>query len=123
MISYLLYNWESHGSARVHLLCSANEQLTINWAALSQSEWNNFLSYIVSHIIDGVNFAWTGKEFNEREKKDTNITSALLANLEEYLSTLFSGFHLEIRNSPGSEIAYHLVVLRVKWYINTKLPS
>ena len=42
------------------------------------------------------------------------LKSALLANLEEYLSTSFSCFHLEIRSSPGSEIAHHLVVLRVK---------
>ena len=45
---YSLCDWETR-SARVNLHCNAN--FSINWPPLSQSQWNNFPSYITRNSV------------------------------------------------------------------------
>ena len=47
----LLHDWENCERLRVKLNHSANLELTINWLALSQSQWRNFLSRAIKGLI------------------------------------------------------------------------
>ena len=50
-ITHLLHDSENSEGARLNLQCKL---ITINWPALSQSRWSNFLSYIINQVIFGM---------------------------------------------------------------------